>query len=91
MTDITFRKRFRDPQRAASARVHRDWLASLNCGVRLPALVSATRRELEFEHLGDQQPGPDDLGVLAQALGRLHAAAHISQLHAARLARGFHG
>lgn len=85
MTTATFVKCYRDPRRAQAARAHRDWLAALDCGVRLPALRSATPHQLEFEHLGHRQPGPDDLGVLAHALGLMHAAAHTSQLHTARL------
>lgn len=40
MTGPVFVKRYRDPDRAAAARPHRDWLAGLECGVRLPALRS---------------------------------------------------
>jgi phosphotransferase family enzyme len=85
MMTAVFVKRYREPWRAAAARAHRDWLAALDCGVRLPELRAASTHELEFEHLGHRQPGPDDLGVLARALGQMHAAAHTSQLHAARL------
>jgi hypothetical protein len=84
MTAATFVKYYPDARRAAAARAHRDWLATLDCGVLLPALVSATPRHLEFEHLGDHQPGPDDLGILAHALGELHAAAHTKYLHTAQ-------
>ncbi len=85
MTATTFTKHYDDPRRAAAARAHHTWLASLDSGVRLPALLAATPHSLEFEHLGDRHPGPDDLPVLAAALGRLHTAAHTSQLHAAQL------
>jgi hypothetical protein len=81
----TFVKHYDDPRRATAARAHRDWLAGLDCGVRLPALLSASTRQLEFEHLGHHQPGPDDLELLARALGQLHAAAYTGQLHVARL------
>lgn len=89
MTAATpFVKHYPDARRAAAARVHRDWLATLDCGVPLPALVSATPHHLEFEHLGDHlgdhQPGPDDLEMLARALGELHAAAHTKYLHTAQ-------
>lgn len=85
MTTATFVKHYPNPQRAAAARAHRDWLASLDCAVQLPELRSAGPHELEFDHLGHRHPGPDDLAVLARALGGLHAAAHISQLHDASL------
>ncbi|MGH3980276.1 MAG: phosphotransferase [Pseudonocardiaceae bacterium] len=85
MTTATFVKHYEDPQRSAAARAHRDWLAALDCPVRMPELHAASTNQLVFEHLGYRQPGPDDLGVLARALGTLHAAAHTSQLHAARL------
>jgi Phosphotransferase enzyme family len=85
VTATTFIKHYDDPRRAAAARAHHTWLASLDSGVRLPALLAATPHSLEFEHLGDRHPGPDELPALAAALGRLHAAAHTSQLHAAQL------
>ncbi len=89
MTGPVFVKRYRDPDRVAAARAHRDWLAGLECGVRLPALRSADLHQLVFEHLDYQQPGPGDLGLLAQALDLLHAAAYTRQLHAARLDEQF--
>lgn len=89
MTGPVFIKRYPAPHHTATARAHWDWVADLESGVRLPTLWSAKPHQLEFEHLGHQQPGPDDLRVLAQALGRLHAAAHQRQLHAARLGEPF--
>lgn len=89
MTSTVFVKTYQCPQRAAAARTHRDWLEGLECDVRLPALRSAGPQQLVFEHLGHRQPGPADLGVLAQALGRLHAAAYTRQLHAAQLDEPF--
>lgn len=89
MITETFRKPYRDPQRARSAQAHRAWLAALDCGVRLPELISATPHELEFEHLGHHQPGADDLAILARTLGQMHAAAHTQQLHSARLDTAF--
>ncbi|MGQ0776297.1 MAG: phosphotransferase [Pseudonocardiales bacterium] len=89
MTGAVFAKRYQDPHRAAAATAHRDWLARLECGVRVPALRSAEPHQLVFEHLGHQQPGPGDLEVLTQALGRMHAAAYTRQLHAARLNEPF--
>ena len=89
MTGPVFVKRYRHPHRAAAARAHRGWLAGLECGVRLPALRSTDSHQLVFEYLGHQQPGPGDLGLLAHALGRLHAASYTRQLHAARLDEPF--
>lgn len=71
MTSAEFAKRYPNQQRATRAIAHRDWLSGLECGVRLPALRSATARELVFEHLGTRHPDADDLVDLAQALGRL--------------------
>ncbi|WNV84926.1 hypothetical protein [Umezawaea sp. Da 62-37] len=85
MTASGFVKSYRDPHRAIAARAHRKWLAALNSGVRVPELRSAGPLRLVFEHLGNRQAGPIDLGVLARALGRIHGAAYIEQLHAARL------
>jgi len=89
MTGEVFVKRYPSPGRAFAARAHWDWLAGLESGVRLPALRSATPQQLVFEHLGSQHPNPDDIPVLAQALGRLHAAAYTQHLHAARLDQPF--
>lgn len=89
MTGAVFVKPYTAPERAAAARAHRDWLASLNSGVRVPTLRSADPHQLVFEYLGDRQPGPGDLGALAQVLGQLHAAAYRSQLHNARLDEPF--
>jgi Ser/Thr protein kinase RdoA (MazF antagonist) len=91
VTRAVFTKRYEEPRRAAAATAHREWLAKLECGVRVPALLSAEPDELVFEHLGHWQPGPDDLDLLAQALGRMHAAAYAGQLHAAQLDEPFSG
>jgi Ser/Thr protein kinase RdoA (MazF antagonist) len=90
MTGTLFTKRYEDPRRAAAATAHRDWLATQECDVRVPALQSSEPYQLEFEHLGHRQPGPGDLEVLSQALGRMHAAAYTRQLHAAQLDEPFH-
>jgi hypothetical protein len=89
MTGVVFVKRYPSTERAFAARAHWDWLAGLKSGVRLPALRSATPQQLVFEHLGSQHPSPDDLTILADTLGRLHAAAYTQQLHAARLDQPF--
>lgn len=89
MTGPVFIKHYSTPERATAARAHRDWVAGLESGVRVPALRLAQPYLLVFEHLGHRRPGRADLGVLAQALGQLHAAAHTRQLHAARLDEPF--
>lgn len=89
MTDAQFVKLYPNQERATRAVAHRDWLSGLKSGVRLPALRSATTRELVFEHLGTRHPAADNLPELAQPLGRLHAAAYTRHLHAARLDEPF--
>lgn len=89
MISAVYVKRYPSPDRATAARSHWDWLGSLASGVRLPRLRSATTYELAFEHLGSRQPDANDLAVLAQALGRLHAIAYRKQLYAARLDEPF--
>ncbi|WP_232792042.1 MULTISPECIES: hypothetical protein [Amycolatopsis] len=89
MTGPVYTKRYQDPRRAAEAAAHREWLANLECEVRVPALRAADAHCLAFEHLGNRQPGPGDLELLAQALGRMHAAAYAQHLHAARLDQPF--
>lgn len=90
MTQGEFVKRYPNQERATRAVAHHDWLSGLESGVRLPVLRSATTRELVFEHIGSRHPNADDLAVLAQALGSLHAAAYTRHLHAARLDKPFH-
>ena len=89
MTSATFVKRYPSPERATAARVHRDWLDSLESGVRLPALLGATPHVLAFEHLGNRHPTPDDLPALAEAIGRLHGAAYRTHLRGCELHRPF--
>jgi hypothetical protein len=43
-----------------------------------------------LERLPGRPPGPGDLSVLADALGRLHGTAYALELHAAQLGRPFH-
>jgi hypothetical protein len=86
---LTFTKTYGDPHRALAARRNHSWLNSLDSGVRIPQLVSATDTTLTFEHLGTAQPGPADLADLADTLGRLHAAAHDQALRTANLDQAF--
>lgn len=89
MTSTAFVKDYQEPRRAAAARAHRDWLANLDCDVRVPDLRSAESHRLVFEHLGHDQPGPGDLDMLSEALGRMHAAAYTEQLCMAQLNEPF--
>lgn len=90
MTGRVFVKDYDDPDRCAAARRHLAWLDGLDSGVRLPRpLEPGGARRLVLEHLDGPQPGPERLGDLAEALGRLHAAAYRRQLHRARLDRPF--
>jgi len=89
MTRQLYVKRYADPARCAAALANYRWLASLDSGIRMPALHEAGPTHLAFEHLGDRQPGPDQLPVVAAALGTLHATAHTRQLHGAPLDQPF--
>lgn len=90
MTNRVFVKHYDDPHRCAAAGRHLAWLLHLGAGVRLPALREASTDTLEFEHLDGTRPGPEHLGEIADALGRLHVAAYQRQLHAARLELPFY-
>jgi hypothetical protein len=89
MTPAVYVKHYADPQRAAAAVAHHAWLVSLDSGVRLPRLLDARAGQLTFEHLGHRHPQPQDLPVLADALGALHAVAHRDHLSEASLDRPF--
>jgi Phosphotransferase enzyme family len=88
MTPTSYTKHYRDPHRAAAARTHLEWLRALDSGVRLPELLATRATSLRFEHLGERHPEFADLPAVAQALGRLHAAAH-RHLPGARLNRPY--
>lgn len=81
-----FVKNYPDPVRAAAAIAHHQWLTSLRAA-RVPALLDTGPHHLVFEHLGTRYPGPRDLVVLADLLGRVHAAAAQGDLAHARLDR----
>ena len=89
MTSPLFVKTYPDPVRRAAAQAHLRWLAGLDAGVRLPHLRTAGERTLVFEYLGNRHPQPENLPALAEALGRLHTAAHRQHLHAAHLDRPY--
>jgi Ser/Thr protein kinase RdoA (MazF antagonist) len=51
----------------------------------MPELIDAAPYCLTFERLSGRHAHPDDLSSAAEAMGRLHLAAHTKHLHAARL------
>jgi hypothetical protein len=65
------------------------WLSTLDSGVRLPRWWNLGNRQLQLEQLPGHHATPDDLTVVADALGRLHHAAHTRRLHAAALDESF--
>lgn len=85
MTSTVFVKPYSNPRRAAAAAAHHTWLAALDSSVAIPSLIEVLPDALVFDHVDGSHPGPGDLGRVADALGRLHAAAHTRQLHAATL------
>ncbi|MFG3301515.1 phosphotransferase [Micromonospora chersina] len=86
MSGGIFVKRYDDPERCAAAAAHHAWITSLDA-VRLPRLLAGDARHLIFERLPGHTPAVADLPRIAARLGRLHAAAHRRELHAARLNR----
>jgi Phosphotransferase enzyme family len=88
MNTTSYTKHYRDPHRAAAARTHLEWLRTLDSGVRLPELLAARDTSLRFEHLGERHPELADLPAVAEALGRLNAAAY-HHLPGARLDRPY--
>lgn len=89
MTSPTWVKRYDSLDRCDAARRHLSWLTGLDSGVRLPALHASGPRQLTFEHLGNHHPDPEHLDLLADTLGRLHAAAYTCDTHRAHLDRPF--
>jgi len=80
-----FVKPFTDPRRAAAAAAHHTWLVGLDSGVAMPHLIEIRPDALVFDHVDGAHPGAGDLGRVADALGRLHGAAHTRYLHTATL------
>ncbi|MEV4197539.1 phosphotransferase [Micromonospora globbae] len=85
MSGGIFVKRYDHPERRAAATANHAWLTSLDAAVRLPRLLASDAQHLIFERLPGHTPAVADLPRVAAALGRLHAAAHERELHAARL------
>jgi hypothetical protein len=72
--------------RVAAANYH--WIASP--GAPVPALLAAHPDRLVFEYVHGHHARPGDLLWLAELLGRVHHAAHTTDLHRARLDRPHH-
>lgn len=89
MSTATFVKRYASLPIAEAARAHHDWLCRLDAPVRIPQLYEVTGTRMTLEHLEGHQPCPDDLPVVAAALGGLHTVAHVRYLQAGRLDRPF--
>lgn len=89
MSAAAYVKNYASPDLAESARAHHDWLLRLDAPVRVPQLREVTGTRMTLEHLEGRHPRPDDLPVVAAALGALHTVANIRYLHAGRLDRPF--
>jgi hypothetical protein len=77
--------------RSARRRAERNyqWLAGFSSPIRLPRLLAADGQMLAFEHVSGRRAQPGDLVRLASHLGAVHAAAHVAELHYARLTESF--
>jgi hypothetical protein len=84
-----FAKPYARQAKAREAANNLAWLSTLDSGVRLPRWWNLDNRQLQLERLPGRHATPDDLTVVADALGRLHHAAHTRCLHAAALDESF--
>ncbi|MEV0334528.1 phosphotransferase [Nocardia sp. NPDC050717] len=89
MSAAAYVKNYPTPQLAEIARAHHEWLLRLEAPVRVPQLREVTGTRMALERLEGHHPRPDDLPVVAAALGALHTVANIRYLHAGRLDRPF--
>ena len=80
-----FTKAYASPLARHRAQEHHRWIAHTTPGILIPAIVGARPAEIDFEYLPGRHAGPGDLLLLADLLGRQHAAAHAGALHAARM------
>jgi hypothetical protein len=69
-----FSKDYADPSRARAAAAHQRWLTGL--GAPTPRLLTVHGARIDFEHITGHHARPDDVVVVADLLGQLHAAAH---------------
>ena len=82
-------KEYANRHRAAEAVAHLRWLTTLDAGVRLPTMEFHAGTRVGLEHLTGRTIAPDDLPAVADALGRLHAAAHRHALHLATISQPY--
>lgn len=80
-----FVKRYRDSAACRTAELNYRWLAGLGSPLRAPQLHWADGVRLGFEPVQGRHASPGDLVPLARHLGAVHAAAHATELHRARL------
>ncbi|MGH8883767.1 MAG: phosphotransferase [Egibacteraceae bacterium] len=80
-----FAKRYRDAAACRTALANYHWLTGIGEPLRLPRLLSADAGHLDFEFVHGRAAVPDDLVALAGHLGDVHSAAHVKELHRARL------
>ncbi len=90
MSRAVFIKQYDKPGRCAAARANHSWLAALDADVQLPRILRAEHHTLVFEFLPGRTGRPEDLPLLAAAVGRLDAAAHRHGLQAAYLREPYH-
>jgi len=78
-------KCYRDSAARRTAEQNYWWLAGLGSPLILPRLLTATGRQLGFEHVTGRHASPGDLVAIAGHLGGVHAAAHAAELHHAQM------
>ncbi len=89
MSATVYVKYYASPRLAETARAHHDWLLRLDAPVRVPQLCEVAGTRMILEYLEGHHPRPEDLPVVAAALGGLHTVANVQCLHAGRLDRPF--
>jgi hypothetical protein len=80
-----FTKAYADPRARQRAQDHHRWISHTTPGTWIPAIVGVRPTAVDFEYLPGRHGGPGDLLFLADLLGRQHAEAYTSVLHAARM------
>ena len=82
-------KEYANRHRVAEAVAHLRWLTTLDAGVRLPTMEFHAGTRVGLEHLTGRMIAPDDLPAVADALGKLHAAAYRHALHLATISQPY--
>ncbi|MEV0884011.1 phosphotransferase [Streptomyces microflavus] len=85
MTFAPFSKPYTEPERAAGAVRHYQWLTEHAKPLRQPALLTVRPNCLTFERIEGRSVRPDDLPCVAALLGHAHGAAWASDLRSASL------